>query len=147
MNNSIWIFVALLSGAFLPIQAGLNTKLGKTLDSPLYAALASFLVGTIGIIAYILITRQTVSWSGIKDAPAYTWLGGLLGAFYITVIVLVFPKLGPGLTFGLIVGGQMVVSIILEHFNVLVTQQNPVNMMKIIGVILVVAGVIIIRKY
>lgn len=147
MNTPFWILMALLSGAFLPIQAGLNTKVGKTLDSPLYAALVSFLVGTIGLIVYILITRQSVSLANIKEAPSYIWLGGLLGAFYITVIVLVFPKLGPGLTFGLIVAGQMVISIVLEHFNVLVTQPSPVNIMKIVGMILVVAGVIIIRKY
>lgn len=147
MNNISWILLALLSGAFLPIQAGLNVRVGKTLDNPLYAALVSFVVGTIGLFVYILVTRQSVSLSGIKDAPSYLWLGGLLGAFYITVIVLVFPKLGPGLTFGLIVAGQMIVSLLLEHFNVLVTQHNPVNYMKIIGAALVVAGVIIIRKF
>jgi transporter family-2 protein len=147
MDKFSWIILALLSGAFLPIQAGLNTKLGKTLESPLYSALVSFVVGTVGLIIYILVTRQTMSLSGIKEAPSYVWVGGLLGAFYITVIVVVFPKLGPGLTFGLIVAGQMVVSLVLEHFNILVAQQTPVNFMKVVGVLLVIAGVIIIRKY
>lgn len=147
MNNIYWIALALLSGALLPIQAGLNTKLGKTLESPLYASLASFLVGTIGLIIYILATRQTVSWSGVKDAPQYIWLGGLMGAFYITVIIFVFPKLGPGLSFGLIVAGQMVVSLLLQHFDVLVAHRSPISYMQIVGVVLVVVGVIIIRKF
>lgn len=147
LNKVIWIVLAFLSGAFLPIQAGLNTKLGKAAESPVYASMLSFLVGIIGIIIYILVTRQTVSWAGIKEAPAYAWIGGLLGAFYVTVIILAFPKLGPGLTFGLVVAGQMIVSVFLEHYNILVAQQNPVNYMKILGIILVIAGVIILRKY
>lgn len=147
MNKIIWVALALLSGAFLPIQAGLNSKLGKTLESPVYAALFSFVVGTVALLAYVLVTRQSLSWAGVKEAPNYIWLGGLLGAFYITVIILAFPVLGPGLTFGLIVAGQMVTSILLEHFNILVAQQNPFSYMKLLGITLVVAGVIIIRKY
>lgn len=146
MNKIIWIFLAFLSGAFLPIQAGLNSKLGKAVASPVYASMLSFVVGMLGLIAYILLTGQSVSWAGIKDVPAYVWLGGLLGAFYVTVIILAFPVLGPGLTFGLVVAGQMTISILLEHFNVLVAQQNPISFTKILGVMLVVAGVIMIRR-
>lgn len=146
-NKVIWIVLAFLSGAFLPIQAGMNAKLGKAAANPVYASMLSFVVGIVGIIVYIILTRQTVSWPGIKEAPAYAWIGGLLGAFYVTVIILAFPKLGPGLTFGLVVAGQMIVSVFLEHKNILVEQQNPISYMKILGIILVIAGVVIIRKY
>lgn len=146
MNKIIWIILALVSGAFLPIQAGLNTKLGKAVESPVYASMISFIVGSLGLIIYILITKQTVNFSAIKETPYYIWLGGLLGAFYVTVIILAFPKLGPGLTFGLIVAGQMIVSLLLEHFNILVTQQNSISYTKILGIILVILGVILIRK-
>lgn len=147
MNKIIWIVLAFLSGTFLPIQAGLNSRLGKAVNSPVYASMFSFAVGALGLIVYIAITRQTMSWSGIKETPVYVWLGGLLGAFYVTAIILAYPKLGPGLTFGLVVAGQMIVSVLLEHFNILVAQPNPVSYMKILGVGLVVAGVIIIRNY
>lgn len=147
LNKVIWIVLAFLSGAFLPIQAGMNAKLGKAAANPVYASMFSFVVGIVGIIVYIFLTRQTVSWSGVKEAPFYAWIGGLLGAFYVTVIILAFPKLGPGLTFGLVVAGQMIVSVFLEHKNILVAQQNPISYMKILGIILVIAGVVIIRKY
>ena len=143
----MWIALAFLSGAFLPIQAGLNAKLGKAAESPVYASMLSFAVGTLGLLTYILITKQFMSWAGVREAPAHVWLGGLLGAFYVTVIILAFPKLGPGLTFGLVIAGQMIVSILLEHFNILVAQQNSISLMKLFGVLLVVAGVIIIRKF
>lgn len=143
----MWIALAFLSGALLPIQAGLNSKLGKAAESPVYASMLSFAVGTLGLIIYILITKQSISWAGIREAPAQVWMGGLLGAFYVTVIILAFPKLGPGLTFGLVVAGQMIISILLEHFNILVAQQNSISFMKMVGVLLVIAGVIIIRRF
>lgn len=147
MDKILWIVLTFLSGAVLPIQAGLNAKLGKAAASPLYASLISFLVGTVGLVLYILLTRQTVSWAGLKEAPVYLWLGGLLGAFYIAIIIFAFPKLGPGLSFGLIVAGQMIVSMLLEHHHVLVTQQNPINLMRVVGISLIIAGVVIIRKF
>ncbi len=147
MTKIFWIALAFLAGAFLPIQAGLNAKLGKTVESPVYASMLSFVIGTLGLITYILITKQSMSWAGVREAPAHVWLGGLLGAFYVTVIIFAFPKLGPGLTFGLVVAGQMIISILLEHFNILVAQQNSISFMKIIGVLLVVSGVIIIRRF
>jgi len=147
MNKILWIILAFLSGAFLPIQAGLNAKLGKAGNSAVYASLMSFVVGAVALVLYITLTKQTVSWSGIKEAPFYVWAGGLLGAFYVTVIILAFPQLGPGLTFGLVVAGQMVISVMLEHFNILVSQPQPVNLPRLLGVVMVVAGVIIIRKF
>ena len=143
----MWIALAFLSGAFLPIQAGLSAKLGKAAESPVYASMLSFLIGTIGLFTYIILTNQTISWAGVRSAPAHVWLGGLLGAFYVTVIILAFPKLGPGLTFGLVVAGQMIISILLEHFNILVAQQNSISFMKMVGVLLVIAGIIIIRRF
>ena len=147
MDKIIWIIIALLSGAVLPIQAGLNARLGTAAQSPVYASAISFVVGTIALVVYILVTRQTASLAGMKELPFYIWLGGLLGAFYVTAIVLLFPKLGPGLTFGLVVAGQMIVSVLLDHYNILVAQQTPISYMKVLGIVLVVAGVVIIRKY
>lgn len=146
MNKAIWILITFIAGAFLPIQAGLNAKLGKAGQSAVHASLTSFIVGTLALGLYILVTRQAVSWEGLKAAPAYAWMGGLLGAFYVTVIVLAFPQLGPGLTFGLVVTGQMVFSLILEHYNILVASPSPISWYKILGVALIVGGVLLIRK-
>jgi transporter family-2 protein len=147
MNKIIWIILAFIAGAFLPLQAGLNAKIGKAGGNALYASLISFVVGSAALTLYVLLSKQTVSWSGLKAAPTYAWAGGLLGAFYVSVIVLAFPKLGPGLTFGLIVAGQMFIALLLEHFNILVAQPTPISYMRILGMLLVIGGVIIIRKF
>jgi transporter family-2 protein len=147
MNKTFWIIMTFASGAVLPFQAGINARLGKAAASPVHASMLSFFVGAAALIFYLIVTKQTVSWVGVKAAPAYSWLGGLLGAFYVTVIILSFPKLGPGLTFGLVVAGQMLISLLLEHFNILVSQPQPVNLPRLLGMVMVVAGVIIMKKF
>lgn len=142
-----WMIIALLSGAFLPIQAGLNTRLGKAVESPVHASLISFVVGALAVLLYSLLTKQPVTWTGLRTAPAYVWAGGLLGAFYVTSIILAFPRIGPALTFGIVVAGQMFMSVLLDHFNILVAQPHPVNVWKLLGIALIVTGVVIIRKF
>ncbi len=143
----IWIIIAFASGAFLPIQAGLNTKLGKSIASPVHASMISFLVGVATVFIYTELTKQPVSWAGVKTAPWYSWVGGMLGAFYVTAIILAFPKIGPALTFGLVVAGQMVIAVLLDHFNILVAQQHSINVWRLLGIVLIISGVIILRKF
>lgn len=147
MGNNIWIIIAFLSGAFLPIQAGVNTRLGYAAGSPAFASLISFLVGTIALVIYVLVTNQPMSWAGLRTAPVQLWTGGLMGAFYVTVIILAFPKIGPGLTFGLIVAGQMIMSVVLDHYRILVIHQQPISLMRILGVVMIIAGAVLIRKF
>src|SRR4051812_29204299 len=128
--KALWIIIALVSGAFLPIQAGLNTKMAKALENPVYASMISFVVGALSIIIYIALTKQPVSWQGIRTVPAYVWLAGVLGAFYVTAIILAFPRIGPALTFGLVVAGQMLIALFLDHFNILVAQQHNINIWR-----------------
>jgi transporter family-2 protein len=145
--KGLWIIMAFISGAFLPIQAGLNTRLGKSIESPVYASMISFIVGAFAVFLYIFFTKQHVSWTGIKTVPAYAWIGGVLGAFYVTIIILAFPKIGPGLTFGLVVAGQMIFAVLLDHFNILVTHQHSINIWRILGVLMIIGGVVVIRKF
>lgn len=147
MDKLLWIVLAFIAGSFLPMQAGVNAKLGRAAESPAAAALISFAIGAVALVVYVLVSKQSISWQGLKAAPMYAWIGGLLGAFYVTVVILAFPQLGPGLTFALIVAGQMLFTVVLEHFNILVAQHHPMNLPRLIGVLLVIVGAIIIRKY
>lgn len=139
--------MALIAGALLPIQAGLNTKMGKIIASPINASLISFIVGGIAVLFVSVLTKQQLSLASLKTAPGYVWLAGLMGAFYVTTIILAFPRIGPALTFGLVVAGQMIISVLLDQYNILVAQQHQVNIWKIAGIVLVVSGVVIIRKF
>ncbi|MCU0391553.1 MAG: DMT family transporter [Thermoflexibacter sp.] len=147
MEKIFWIVLVLVAGAMLPVQAGLNNQMGKALASPAWAVLISFFVGTIAMLAYVAVTKQPLQLQTLKDVPLSAWIAGILGAVYVTSVVLAFPKLGAALTFGLIVGGQLTISLLLDHFNILVQAPHQVNWYRVVGMILIIAGVVIIRKF
>jgi bacterial/archaeal transporter family-2 protein len=147
MNQFIWILIVALAGAMLPIQAGLNNKMGKAIESPIWASLISFAVGVLALLAYSLISKTGLQVGSLKTVSGYTWLAGVFGAFYVTVVAVAFPKLGPALTFGIVVAGQLLISLLLDHFNVLVSQQHSINVYRILGMLLIIAGVFLIRKF
>ncbi len=60
MGKIIWIVVAFLAGAFLPLQGGFNALLGKELKNPMYASLFSFIIGTLLIALYIVVTGHNL---------------------------------------------------------------------------------------
>jgi bacterial/archaeal transporter family-2 protein len=68
-------------------------------------------------------------------------------ALCVTVIILSFPQLGPGLTFGLVVAGQMLISALPEHFNILVSSPHPLSVLRLPGMAMIVAGVIIMGRF
>ena len=147
MTKIVWILLVFLAGALLPIQAGLNTRIGKEIQSPVWASLISFGVGLLAMLSYVLLTKQKMNTTGISAVPMIYWIAGALGAFYVTVIVLAFPRIGAALTFGLIVAGQLTISLLLDHFKILVQQQHGINIYRIIGLLLIVSGVIVIQKF
>ncbi len=146
--KSTWLIVVFICGALLPFQAGLNARLGKSIESPVYASLFSFIVATITVAIYLQFTKESFTWSGLRSASIYSWLGGgVTGAIFITATMLALPRIGMALTFGLIVAGQVIVAVLLDHFNILVAQQHSINSWRVLGIILIIAGVIIVRKF
>jgi transporter family-2 protein len=147
VNNLVWIALATAAGASIPFNAAFNARVGGAVASPIHASLLSFGIGTLTIAAYAVATGQTVSWVGFVAAPWYAWLGGVCGAFSLTAIILTFPILGPGLGFGLVVAGQLIVSVLLEHFGILVAQAHPISVLRVVGLALVFTGVALIRMF
>lgn len=149
MKASIFLMlIALVSGAMLPVQAGLNAKVGKAVGDPIYAALISFFVGTIGLFVYALIARIDLSQISNTTSLHWTvWLAGILGAFYVSAIIILVPRIGAALTFGLVVAGQLMLSLLLDHFGWLEVSVHTFNWKRLIGALLVVVGVLIIRSF
>ena len=142
------IFLAIISGAVLPIQAALNGKMGKAVGDPVYAAFISFVVGSLGLFLYVLLTKTPVSSiSQAAEVNGSVWLAGILGAFYVACVIILAPKLGVALTFGLVVTGQLSVSLLMDHFGMIGIPVREISWPKIFGVLLIITGVIIIRKF
>jgi transporter family-2 protein len=140
--------LALVVGCLLPLQASINAKLGTFLKAPLMAALVNFIVGGFILLIVIIGTRTPNNiLLAIKEAPAYAWVGGLMGSIYVTSIIFLVPRLGAALSFGLIIAGQMVFSLALDHFGFFGVTVQPVNWGRIMGVLLIFAGILLIQKF
>jgi transporter family-2 protein len=143
-----YILLAIAAGFCLPTQAGINAQLNLWSRSAILTATISFAVGTIGLAAYTLILRTPwPSGAGIARHPWWIWSGGLLGAFLVASTVVLAPKLGAASMISLIVAGQMGSSIVLDHFGWIGYPVHPINGFRILGVVLMVAGVVLIRLF
>ncbi|SIT33614.1 transporter family-2 protein [Filimonas lacunae] len=144
----VWLLLIFLCGTLLPVQGGLNAKLAKSLASPLYASMICFMVGAIAMAIYIPFTKETLSWQLLKGSSITSITGGgIIGALFITASMMALPKLGMALTFGLVVAGQVIISVLLDHYNILVAVPHPINVWRGLGVLLIIAGVAIVEKF
>jgi len=143
-----YLLLALVAGAMMPTQAAINNKLAGYVASPISAAFISFLVGTAGLFVYLLATGTSLnSLVNIKDAPPVAWIGGLLGAFFVASTVILAPRIGVAMTFSLIVAGQMLITLVLDHFGFLGLPVKEISLPRVGGILLIVAGVAIIRRF
>jgi transporter family-2 protein len=144
----ILMLSTLLIGAILPVQAVLNTKLGKQTGGPLISSLLSFLVGLICLFIINLFTNYSAftNMKLLSVSPWYVWMGGLLGAIYVSCVIFVNQQQGVALTFALVVAGQIFISLLIDHFGLFGSFVRPLSIPKIIGALLIVAGLVLIKK-
>lgn len=142
------VLLALVAGACLPTQAGINAQLNLWTRAPVLAAAISFAVGTLSLVAYaMLLGLPMPPRSGLSQLPWWVWTGGCLGAFFVASTVILAPRLGAAAMVALIVAGQMTASLILDHFGWLGYPVQPFNLWRLGGVGLIVAGVVMIRAF
>lgn len=142
------MLTALLAGALMPVQAGVNARLRGYLGDPLVASLVSFCVGTIALLAFIAVTRTPLpSLAAASAAPWWTWLGGALGAFFVAVTVILAFKLGATGLMAWIIAGQLIASILLDHTGALGFAVREVSWQRLAGAFLLFAGAVLVNEY
>ncbi len=144
----LFFLLALAAGAMMPTQAAVNNKMAAFVESPVLAAFISFVIGTVALFVYVVASGTPLgNLASAKDAPAIAWIGGLMGAFFVAASVTLVPRLGVALTFSLIVAGQMLITLILDHFGFLGLEQRPISLPRVLGILLITGGVVLIRRY
>ena len=149
--NQNWIFLllALMAGTLMPTQAAVNNKLSTFVEHPLLAVLISFIVGTLSLFVYTVASGIPFSHSltSLKNAPFIAWTGGLIGALYLTSVVFLIPRLGVALTFSIIIAGQMLITVVIDHFGFLGVPVHSINLQRLFGIFLIAIGVILVRRF
>lgn len=138
--------LAFLVGAALSVQAPINAMVGARLGHPLGGATLSFLVGTALLLAVTLLTvRDQIVWANALSLPPLLWIGGVLGAIYITVAIVLTPTIGIGALIALGIAGQVTAGLVLDHYGVLGLAAHEISMGRAAGALLVVVGALMVR--
>ena len=140
------IALAGLTGLLLPLQSLIAARLSAAINGPIMAALVNFAVGTLVLAALALMLR--LPWpSGTQAAgvPFWAWLSGALGAFFVAQAAFTIPKLGAAGMMALVVAGQIIGSVLMDHFGVMQPVQ-PITPQKLLGALFLMAGVFLILR-
>jgi bacterial/archaeal transporter family-2 protein len=140
-----WLALAVAAGAALPIQGAINARLRTDLDAPIAAGAVSFVVATAGMAILLAATRAPAPrLEPLRRLPWWGWLGGFVGAGYVTSVFLLIPEIGTAPTIALTVAGQQVASVLIDRFGLLRLPQRQVTFARLAGVGLLLAGVLLI---
>jgi bacterial/archaeal transporter family-2 protein len=142
------VFYALSLGAGLAValQQVLNADLRTGLGSPWLAGLVSYAVGTLVMFVLFLVSGESwFSATSIARIPLLSWLGGLFGAVFIGISILMVPRLGAATVLALVVVGQMVCSLTLDQFGLFGLPQHSATPIRLAGAACLILGVALIR--
>jgi transporter family-2 protein len=131
-----------VAGLGVAFQTGMNAQLRASFGSGLLSALVSFSVGLIALVLLVLLSRTP--WpSGVAFAqiPPSAWCGGLLGAFFIAVAAICARDLGAGFFIIMVTFGQVLGSILIDHYGLLGMPVRPVSIAKISACALLITSV------
>jgi transporter family-2 protein len=143
-----WLLALLALGAGISVatQQVLNGNLRTALNSPAWAGFISYLGGLLTMAVLLVVAREPVpSWKLVTATPWWAWSGGILGGVFIMLMILLLPSLGAATLLALVVAGQMLAGVTMDHFGLFGLAQHPVSPARLIGIALVIGGVLLIK--
>ncbi len=144
ISSFLLLAFAILAGSFVPFQAGANATLGRMLGHPLWATLVSLAVSIAIIIPVMMAFKISApTFSGTLKGPWWIWQGGAAGVIYITAALLLAPKLGVTNFIIAVIAGQMMASLLIDHFGLVGLPVKPVTLWRISGVAMILLGLTI----
>jgi bacterial/archaeal transporter family-2 protein len=144
-----WIVLALLAGAVLPVQGGVNGLLRQDLGAPFAVGAVSFFVATLamagGLLLALAFRQPRPKLAGVLGMPWWGWLGGFAGATYVMTVFTAIPVIGTAAAIGLTVAGQQIASVFVDRYGWFRLPQRPVLRLRLAGVFVLLAGVAMIK--
>lgn len=146
-----WILLAIGAGAVLPVQGAVNALLRQDLGgAPFAVGTVSFTVATLAMASVLLVTLALPNTSrpriqGVSAMPWWGWLGGVAGANYVTIIFTSIPVIGAAAAVALTVAGQQIAAVFVDKFGWFRLPRRPISLLRLAGVILLLAGVALIK--
>ncbi len=146
MSRGLAVLLAAGAGVLVGMQAPINARLGRSVGS-IQAASLSFIVGTVALVTIAALSRGSLSFGDLSRPPWWAFVGGLLGATYVTVAILTVRTLGASGLTAAVITGQLAISVAIDRFGLLGIARQPIGLQRIVGLVLLVAGVaLVVRK-
>jgi bacterial/archaeal transporter family-2 protein len=134
------------AGVSFIFQQAVNSNLRAEIGSPWWAGFISYLGGTLAMFVMVVALREPwLSASAIARSSWMSWTGGIFGAIYIAISILLLPRLGAAVVVALIVVGQMIGALVFDHFGLLGVPETPASPIRVAGAVLLIAGAVLIR--
>src|SRR5271165_3202575 len=135
MSRGLAVLLAVAAGCFVGLQAPVNARLGKGVGS-LQAATVSFLIGTLALIIVASLSSGGLSGIGnVGRAPWWALIGGVLGAFYVTVALITVRTLGLSALTAIVVAGQLTIAAVVDRFGLLGLSKEHIGAPRILGLL------------
>ena len=146
LRSVVPIVLAVGAGLSLVLQQALNANLRAALNSAAWSGFMSYFVGLLCMAILALLMRDPVpSAAEAARIPWWAWSGGVFGALFIALAIVLIPQLGAATFIALLVAGQMLGSMMFDHFGLLGIPVHPITTVRLLGCALLVGGVVLIR--
>ena len=144
--NPLYLSIALVTGAAIAVQSLANSRLRLALGTPVWAAIAQFVVGLVLLIVVAFATRQPAPiLGGLGRMPAWAWVGGIVGALFIVVSIVLTPRLGTAVTLATITVGQLIAALALDHYGWLGSPVIRLSLPRVLGAACLLLGIFLMR--
>lgn len=150
VNQWTWRMIGIAAGMIVSIQAAINGQLGIVLNSSFHAAFVSFFIGS--VILIIVVGLKERSYAKISEpikqsAPRWVWIGGIIGGLYVLINVYLVGNIGTGQTIILALFGQITGSLLVQHFGLLKSDKNRIDLIQLLGLLVMFVGVVLIKLF
>jgi transporter family-2 protein len=134
-----------VAGGLVALQAPINSGLGKAVGT-WAAASISFLVGTAALLMIAALNHSDVHLGGTSGLAWYYFTGGLIGAAYVSTVLVSVRTLGAGGVTAATIAGQLTTAVVIDRLGILGLTQKPLSVARIAGVALLALGVFLIVR-
>ena len=139
-TSMVYIAIALLMGALMSVYLPMNSAVSKYLGSAVAATITFFSVALLTAIIIYMFWGTHGAIKKFHEVPTYLYLSGFISAFMIIGTTFLIPHLGARRFFILLISGQVLMAIVVSHFGILESPKDVVNLKKVCGAALVIAG-------
>jgi transporter family-2 protein len=147
MDKSAAVGLTALVGGLIALQAPINSVLGKRIGT-LPAASASFAIGTVLLVLLALVFGG--GFGKLGEARHLSWyylMGGILGAAYVTSVLVTVRTLGAGGVTAATIAGQLSASVVVDQLGILGLEKQAVTVPRVLGIVLLAAGTFLVVRY